>query len=244
MAAPFRPILGIRFYIGEMAGLLELTSQGGLIVVPSAPVLAELPSNPANREALIGSDFAITDSGFMVLLWRLRHGQWLPRISGLKFLRALLNLEAFRRPGATFWIMPSVEDDAANRGWLHGQGLAIGPEAVYVAPRYPGGRLQDLALLARIERLQPKFVVINLAGGVQERLGLFLRDRLSYRPALICTGAAIAFLSGRQANIPPWADRLIVGWFLRILGNPAKFIPRYWKALRLVPLLLGSWNEP
>ena len=243
MAEPFRHILGIRFYTGDMAGLLELTPNGGLIVVPSAPVLAELPRDVAHREALMGSDLAITDSGFLVLLWGLRHREWLPRISGLRFLRALVRNEPFRRPDATFWIMPSSEDDKANRHWLETQGLVVGPDAAYLAPLYPRGRLEDPVLLAQIERRRPKFVIINLAGGVQERLGLYLRNHLSYRPALICTGAAIAFLSRRQANIPPWADRLVLGWLLRTLSNPAKYIPRYWKALRLVPLLLARSNE-
>ena len=53
----------------------------------------------------------------------------------------------------------------------------------------------------------------------------------------MCLGAAIAFLTGGQANIPPWADKLIFGWLLRLLSNPRKFWRRYWEALRLAPLL-------
>jgi len=243
MAEPFRQILGIRFYTGNTEGLVHLASRGGLVVVPSGPVLADLPGDAATREALTGSDLAIMDSGFLILLWRLFRREWLPRISGLKFLRALVVDAAFRQPGAAFWIMPSVDDAEANRRWLYAQGIAVRPEDTYLAPWYPSGRLRDEILLGQIESRKPQFVVINLAGGVQERLGYFLRNGLSYRPAIICTGAAIAFLSRRQANIPPWADRLILGWLLRILGNPVKFIPRYWKALRLVPLLLRSLGK-
>jgi UDP-N-acetyl-D-mannosaminuronic acid transferase (WecB/TagA/CpsF family) len=54
--------------------------------------------------------------------------------------------------------------------------------------------------------------------GVQERLGYALRKQLSYKPAILCLGAAIAFLSGGQANIPNWADRLMLGW-LRVIGR-------------------------
>lgn len=64
-------------------------------------------------------------------------------------------------------------------------------------------------------------------------------------PAIICTGAAIAFLSGGQANIPPWADRLYLGWLLRILNNPRSFIPRYFNAAWQFPVALwrfrGEW---
>ena len=165
-------------------------------------------------------------------------GSRLPRLSGLRFLQGLIRRPEFRQPGATFWVMPSSEDAWANTAWLARDGIGVGADASYLAPVYPAGPLADPALLAAIERQRPRFVVINLGGGVQERLGYYLRCRLSYRPAIICTGAAIAFLSGRQANIPPWADRLFLGWLLRSLNDPRKFIPRYWKALRLVPLLL------
>jgi len=240
MADGFKQILGIRFYTGDLKGLLHLTLRGGLIVVPSAPVLADLPDNPAQREALERSDFAITDSGFLVLLWLLFKRERLPRISGLRFLRGLLDQPEFRQPGATFWIMPSAEDARANCDWLNRRGLAVGPDDCHTAPMYPPGRLEDPVLLALVEARHPAFVIINLGGGVQERLGYFLRTHLSYQPAIICTGAAIAFLSGRQARIPVWADRLMIGWLLRSLHAPAKFVPRYWKSLRLVRILLAS----
>lgn len=237
MTDDFKQILGIRFYTGDLKGLLEQTLQGGLIVVPSGPVLVDLPDNPALREALEHSDLAITDSGFLVLLWLLLKRERLPRISGLRFLRALLDQPEFRQPGATFWIMPSDADARVNCAWLNGRGVTAGPDDCTTAPIYPAGQLEDRALLALLEAKRPAFVIINLGGGVQERLGYFLRTHLSYRPAIICTGAAIAFLSGRQAPIPVWADRLMLGWLLRSLHAPAKFIPRYWKALRLAPLL-------
>src|ERR1039458_2920594 len=94
-----RNILGLRFYVGSFPGLLTRTSRGGLIVVPSAPVLVDLSNDPAHREALEGSDLATTDSGFFVLLWLLFKGQRLPRISGLRYLRGLLSYPEFRKPG-------------------------------------------------------------------------------------------------------------------------------------------------
>ncbi len=232
----FQPILGIRFYTGDLAGLLELCP-GHFVVVPSAPTLAELPTNPAYREAVEKSDFAITDSGFMVLLWKLFTGQSLIRISGLKLLRGLIEREELNQPGASFWIMPSTLEMETNLAWQNQRGIPVTVEDCYVAPVYPAGPLTDPELVRRIEARRPSFVIINIGGGVQERLGYHLRNQLSYRPAIICVGAAIAFITGLQANIPPWADRLMLGWFFRCLYAPGKFIPRYWKALKLVPIL-------
>jgi UDP-N-acetyl-D-mannosaminuronic acid transferase (WecB/TagA/CpsF family) len=236
MEHDFRRILGIRFFVGHLDELLNHVSRGGLIVVPAAPALVNLNPDHAYREALESSEFAITDSAFLVLLWLIRKGEKLNRISGLKFLRGLLAWAEFRRPGASFWVMPNANEAQANRSWLAQNGIEVPAEDVYIAPEYANGRITDVELIAQIEARRPRFIVVNLGGGVQERLGLFLRETLSYKPAIICTGAAIAFLSGSQASIPVWADTLMLGWFMRCLNAPARFVPRYWKALRLAPI--------
>jgi N-acetylglucosaminyldiphosphoundecaprenol N-acetyl-beta-D-mannosaminyltransferase len=273
----YRRILGVLFYVGPIEGLIERTMRGGLIVVPSAPVLVNLQADPVHRRAIETSDLAVTDSGFMVLLWRFFTREKVIRISGLRYLRGLLEDTRFRDSRSILWIMPSKRDEIGNRAWLIEQGMTVDESDCYLAPMYAReGPLEDAALLALILEKRPQFVMINLGGGVQERLGLYLRDGLkkaesgklkaenlvptnqgnasvenpqlsafsshpssaqSYRPALICTGAAIAFLSNRQVNIPPWADRLFLGWLMRILSSPTKFLPRYWQSLRLAALM-------
>ena len=68
---PPQQILGIRFFLGDLEEALTAAASGGLVVAPSAPVLADLPRDPAQREALEKSDLALTDSGLLVLLWLL-----------------------------------------------------------------------------------------------------------------------------------------------------------------------------
>ena len=59
-------------------------------------------------------------------------------------------------------------------------------------------------------------MIINLGGGVQEKLGLYLKRNLNHETKIICTGAAIAFLTGLQANIPNIVDKIYMGWLWRI----------------------------
>ena len=234
---PFQTILGIKFYVGELPGLLELCEAGNFIVVPAAPALVDLTTNPAYRRALENSDLAITDSGFMVVLWKLLTGESLPRISGLKLLRGLLAGPALKNPGSSFWIMPSERELEVNLAWLQRNNYDAAREQCYVAPHYAKGAIADPELLARIEARRPRYVIVNIGGGSQEPLGLYLRENLSYRPSIICTGAAIAFVTGTQAAIPVWADTLMLGWLLRCLHDPGKFTPRIWKGLRLAGLM-------
>ena len=78
---------------------------------------------------------------------------------------------------------------------------------------------------------------MTLGGGTQERLGLYLKQKLQGRPAIHCVGAAIAFLSGDQVQIPRWADRLYLGWVFRCVSNPPRYMPRYWDARKLYALM-------
>jgi len=98
-----RQILGINFYVGDVDGVFERLSQGGLLVVPAAPALKDVAYNQEYRDALLNADVAIADSAFMVLLWNWMQADSIPRLSGLKYLRAMLQRGDVRKPGNTFW---------------------------------------------------------------------------------------------------------------------------------------------
>jgi len=211
-------------------------AQGGLLVVPAAPALKEMETNAAYREALLNADLVITDSAFMVLVWNLLEGDSIHRLSGLRYLRELLKQPEVRDPANCVWVMASPVSARRNVEWLEEQGIQVPAEHVYMAPMY-GAEIADEPLVALLERLRPQHVIVTVGGGTQERLGLYLKRRLSYRASIHCIGAAIAFLSGDQVNIPGWADHLYLGWLFRSLSEPKRYVPRYWDARKLFNLL-------
>lgn len=239
-------ILGVDFS-AEGPRLPERLIGAGLVVVPSGPGLAcDLPRSAAYRQALLEADWVLPDSGLMVLVWNLLHafapGKKLERYSGLRLLREVLPRPEVQAPGASFWIMPTREEQERNLAWLRANGFAgIDEASCYLAPLYKPdaeGRIEDAELVRILEARKPAVIFVNVGGGVQEQLGWFLRRSLSYRPAILCTGAAIAFLTGGQADIPPWADRFYLGWLLRVLENPARFGRRYLASIGLVEMLV------
>jgi UDP-N-acetyl-D-mannosaminuronic acid transferase (WecB/TagA/CpsF family) len=200
--------------------------------------MVRLADDPAHREAVEGADVAVTDSSFMVLLWLARTGERILRITGLRVMRAIVSSGRFRGEGETFWIMPSHEDCVANLTWLRSQGFRVRDEDTYIAPLYPRtGPLSDPVLLQHLATRRPSLIGIGLSGGVQERLGWDLRQRLGYPSSILCIGGAIAFLSGRQTRIPVFADRLGLGWVLRFLSAPRSFSRKLEGVGRLIPLI-------
>ena len=233
----FQQILGIRFFVGNAQEAIEEVSRnGGLVVVPAAPALKNLANDEQYRDALLGADFAIADSALMVWMWNLIERDRIPKLSGLKYLRALMQQKHFRGPGASFWVMPTMASAERNRACLHEDGIAVTEEDLYVAPIY-GSVIDDAELLRRLEKRRPRHIVLGVGGGTQERLGLYLKQHLTYTPAIHCIGAAIAFLSGDQVHIPVWVDNWGLGWLWRSISDPRRFAPRYWDARHLVRLL-------
>jgi UDP-N-acetyl-D-mannosaminuronic acid transferase (WecB/TagA/CpsF family) len=238
----FCQILGVNFFTGNASEAVDRMSHGGLLVVPSAPVLKDLTWNHKCREALLNADLAITDSAFMVLIWNWIDVNRIRRLSGLTYLREFLSRADVAAPGATFWIMAGTESGRRNANWLRSRGLPLTSDDIYIAPLY-SGEIADPELLAILRKRRPRHIIVTIGGGTQERLGFYVKQNVDFSPAIHCIGAAIAFLSGDQVRIPEWADHLYLGWLFRCLDDPRRYIVRYWAALKLLPLMLRYRRE-
>jgi N-acetylglucosaminyldiphosphoundecaprenol N-acetyl-beta-D-mannosaminyltransferase len=250
-------ILGLSFFVGTVASAVDRALEDrGLIVAPSGTCFRRLQRDEIYRQAMTQADLILADSGFMVLLWRLLRGGNLPRISGLAYLNELLGRTEFRQDRSVLWILPNDNARDVALSWLQDHGFLTTSEDCYVPPMY-GSRIEDPALLERIRGHRPGHVVIALSGGVQEKLGWYLRENYlapsdfrsqtsDLRPptcdfrslAIHCIGAALGFVTGYQIAIPPWADRLYLGWLFRLLSNPRRFLPRALSALALPGMIL------
>jgi UDP-N-acetyl-D-mannosaminuronic acid transferase (WecB/TagA/CpsF family) len=238
----YRSILGIRFFVGDAPEAVEIGSRGSLVVVPAAPALLDLKRDIEYRNALLGSDLVITDSGFLVLLWNLLMRDRVQRVSGLEYLKLLLAKPEFKTSYSVLWVMPSQASMDRNVAWLRANNYPFGTADCYVAPQYPPGAVSDDQLVELVNQRRPRHVIICVGGGVQEKLGLYLKQRSLGSPAIHCIGAAIGFLTGDQVRIPDWADRWVLGWLFRCASDPRRFVPRYARAFEL-PLLLWRYGS-
>lgn len=235
-------ILGLDFFEGTPASAVdEAVARRGLVVAPSGTCFSRLAEDPVYRMAITSADLVLPDSGLMVMLWRRLRRQTLHRISGLAYLQEMLRRPELKSAAATLWVLPDEIALEKTASWLREHRFDIVPEDFYVAPMY-GRRVEDDELAARIDSRRPRHVVIALSGGVQEKLGFYLRERSEHRPAIHCIGAALGFVTGYQIAIPRWADQLYLGWLFRLLSNPGRFAPRALNALSL-PGMIRKYGE-
>lgn len=239
---PTRQILGIQFFNGDVDEAVQwMLRHGGFLVAPSGTCFARLREDERYRRAILAADLAIADSGLMVVLCRLFRHETLQRNSGLKYLKHLLAALKGAGTGEILWIVPSLDARQKLLDWSRAEALPIAGEDCYVAPHY-GLEVADPSLIALIERRRPAQVIIGIGSGAQEKLGHYLRENLSYRPAIHCIGAALGFLTGDQIAIPDWVDRVFLGWLWRLFAQPRTFVPRLSRGLEL-PWLLLKYGE-
>ena len=234
-------IFNIPFLSGRYHSIVKQFKKGGLMVVPSGPGLATIGTDLTYTKAVQNSDFALPDSGYMVLLVRIIKSIKIKKNSGYKFLKTFLENEKFTIKDL-FFINPSLKESELNRKYLNSIGVPLDENYQYVSPIYNRDDISDIKLINILNGLKkrPKYIIINLGSGVQEPLGYYLKQKLKYKPGILCSGAAIAFLTGAQATISPLIDKIGLGWVWRSIWYPKIFIPRYFKAFKLFFLILKS----
>jgi len=249
-------MLGIDFFVGTPTeAVAYVSNHGGLVVAPAAPSFIALQDDPDYRRAIADADLAIADSGWAVLFWKLLRREKITRISGLALFKALLETPDARVPKNVFWILPSEKAKTKTLEFARRSNHPITADDCYVAPKYNdrGGisdlpstanapAVEDPKLVSILEQRKPKHIIIGIGGGMQDKLGSYLKHHLSYRPAIYCIGAAPGFVTGDQVTIPMWADRFFVGWMFRIAAQPRSYLVRYWKA-RLVPNFIIKYGR-
>ncbi len=223
----------IKFDNGDFYEIFKKIEKGGLLVAPAASALVEIENDKIYHNSLINSDVALLDSGFLCLLLRLFKNHKVKKLSGYKFLKDLINIENCKDKKILL-INPSKQESYYNKKLLKSKKFK--KVYSYVAPFYKDNKNfdKDKKLIFIIKKYKPNIIIINIAGGKQEPLGLFIKKKFSKKIVVICTGAAIAFLTKRQAPINDFVDTFYLGWALRLIFNPTITYKRFFNSFKLI----------
>lgn len=210
----------------------KILKESGYLVAPAASSLIKIKNNKFYHLSLKKSNIAIFDSGFLCLLLRLNF-IFVKKFSGYLFLYKFLNDERIKEKKILL-INPNNKDGKKNRRLLKKKGFK--KLITYTAPFYKS-QYNDEKLVNIIKKNKPNFVINNLGGEVQEPLAYYLTQEKKLKTFIICTGAAIAFMTKAQAPINLIIDRMYLGWFVRLIFNPKAYFLRIIQSLGLVFLL-------
>ena len=225
-------IFGITFFDANYKEIKKMLDRGGLLVLPSGPGMSTIDKDKNYYNALKNSDIALFDSGYLCLLLRILKGIKVKKFSGFIFFKDFINSLKKENKKKIFLVEPNKKQLEINKKFLNSKNIYKIYQ--YIAPIYQKEKIKDYKLLKKIQKIKPKYVVINLGGGVQEVLGSFLKNNINYKVSIICTGAAISYFTKQQAPLNVFLDKIYLGWLIRIIFNPFVFLPRYLSAFRLI----------
>ena len=230
-------ILGINFYDAKYNEIKCSLDKGGLLILPSGPGISTINKDKKYYKALKNSDIALFDSGYFCLLLRILKGIKVKKFSGFKFFKALIK-SLKNEKKKILLVETNKKQLIINKQFLNSKNIHNTYQ--YVAPFYKKGNITDNNLVKKINKIKPKYIIINLGGGVQEILGSYLKNNINYKASIICSGAAIAYFTKQQAPLNIFFDKIYLGWLIRIIFNPLTFLPRYLSAFSLFIIVKNS----
>jgi UDP-N-acetyl-D-mannosaminuronic acid transferase (WecB/TagA/CpsF family) len=219
----------IKFYSGDYDQIKYEFDKGGVLVAPAASALANIDTDKQYYSSLKNSKIAILDSGFFCILLRIFRFQKVKKLSGFLFLKTFL--DNFKNQQKILFIDPSRKSNILNIKFLKSKKIIN--FKTYIAPNY-NKKFIDLKLLKLINNYKPKYIVINIGGGSQEPLAIYIDKNIKYNASIMCTGAALAFMTGEQAPINKFIDKVYLGWLTRIVWNPKLYLGRILKSFKII----------
>ena len=173
----------------------------------------------------------------MVILWNLIQRDRIPKLSGLRYLRALLDRDQFRTQGASFWAMPNPAAAGRNVAWLRKNGIHLTGDDVYLAPMY-GPNLEDRELLRQLSSAAQGTSFSASAAALRSGSASISNSTCPTAPPFTALAPPSPSSPATRSTSPVWVDHAGLGWLWRSLSAPSVYGPRYWDARHLAPLII------
>jgi len=231
---------GIFFKNFQSKDFKKIIKKKGLFLFPSGPGLSSIEKEIPYLKALKNADYNFFDSGYFVLLLKYFKKINVNKFSGYLFIKLFLEYIKKNNNKKLFLVDPNIRLSVSNTKLFDKIGVSKKNINNYIAPHYDSKSISDKKLLNIVKNIKPDYILLNIGGGTQEILGLYLKNNIHFKCTIICTGAAISYFTGDQAPINVFFDKIYLGWLIRIIFNPRFFFPRYLKSIKLIHIVLNN----
>ena len=231
---------GIVFKNFQSKDFKKIIKKKGLFLFPSGPGLSSIEKEIPYLKALKNADYNFFDSGYFVLLLKYFKKINVNKFSGYLFIKLFLEYIKKNNNKKLFLVDPNIRLSVSNTKLFNKIGVSKKNINNYIAPHYDSKSISDKKLLNIVKNIKPDYILLNIGGGTQEILGLYIKKNINFKCTIMCTGAAISFFTGDQAPINVFFDKIYLGWLIRIIFNPSVFLPRYLKTLKLINIVLNN----
>lgn len=229
---------GIKFYNLKYSDILKKLKPDGYLVAPAAYPLSKIKENYIYCKALKKSKVAILDSGYFCLLIKFFFLFNVKKFSGYLFLLKFLS-DKNNHEKKILLVNPTKEDGILNKKLLIKKGFR--KIFLYTSPFFIANqKITDKKIIKYINKIKPNFILLNIAGFKQELLAEYIQRKIRFNINTLCLGAAIAFITKKQAPINYFIDKFYLGWFARLLFGPKEHFKRTVESFNLIKLFINN----
>jgi exopolysaccharide biosynthesis WecB/TagA/CpsF family protein len=212
------------------------------VVTPNVDHVVRLsrldPAGP-ERKAYADAGWCLCDSRILSKLAALR-GVRLPVVAGSDLTMRLLTdvlvsgdrlclIGGDERAGAA---LEALRPDIKVLQHIPPMGLRLDVDGRSAAARFAAGSAA-------------RFTLIAVGSPQQELIALEMREMTSATGTVLCIGASIDFLTGKERRAPRWMQRAALEWLYRLLRDPLRLWRRYLVEGPRIFLLAWRWkNSP
>lgn len=225
-------ILGVQIAAVDMQKTLELLQknlaawQGEYICVSNVHTTVTAYDDQNYRAVQNGAVMALPDGGPLSAYARAHGYAQARRVTGPDLMREVLK-------------------KSEETGWKH-YFYGSTPETLEMlkkklAERYPGAQVvgmvsppfrtltpeEEAEAMENIRRADPDFIWVGLGAPKQERWMAAHRGQLP--GIMLGVGAAFDYEAGNIRRAPQWMQRCSLEWFYRLMQDPMRLLPRYFK---------------
>ena len=197
--------------------------------------------DPQLQQVICECSMVLPDGAPMLWASRLLGKPLKERVTGVDMIPELARLSAER--GFGIFLLGSDEETALAAS----QVLAKKFPGVKIVGRYspsvsPLEEMDDERMLEAIEQAKPEILLVAFGNPKQELWIHRNRSKLKV-PVSIGIGGALEMIAGNVKRAPKWVQMLQMEWFFRMVQEPFRLIPRYWRdaaaLIRHLPMVLA-----
>jgi N-acetylglucosaminyldiphosphoundecaprenol N-acetyl-beta-D-mannosaminyltransferase len=215
--------------------------QTEIVVNPNLDCLVKLHEIPRLRRIYASAGLVLAD-GWPLVLWSYLRGRPVPHVPGSDFIVPLCTALADRKY-SVFLLGTTLDSLAGAARHLSDLIPSLTIAGVYAPPLEFGSSTAHYEdALNAINSVKPDVLFLALGAPKQEFFASQIRNKVK-TSAIVCVGASLDFISGKQKRAPKIFRKLRLEWLWRIILEPQRVGPRYLYQIIKIPELLWKYGR-
>jgi N-acetylglucosaminyldiphosphoundecaprenol N-acetyl-beta-D-mannosaminyltransferase len=222
----------------EIVAQVALFTQSAIIVTPNIDHIVRAYNNHNLKDLYVDADLCINDSRVLSFLLKSFFNVNLPTVTGSDLTRRLLTSGDINNKTIVIIGGDDLQIEKLKLEVIKNDKVLVkhlNPPMKFYVNQQKVSQVLDF-----IQASNADFIFLAI-GSPQQEIIAHKAKPLLQKGVILCVGASIDYLTGKERRAPVWIQKLYMEWFFRFLQSPQKRFKRYFISCPKIFYLL--WKE-